>query len=221
MNKKDRIDLLYLTNQNLVDKYNEKITEKDIDKHLKQDILFYRKRILNVTKDLLRENSVNPTIDSIFLEYTQELINYFKFIDKKDILQDEYKDLKEKKKKQVDTNFKLSESDKIMSRETKKTIKTIKDCIPIIVKSRPQKKRNYPKKKDINIKDPKFRIKGLGKEKSNQFICPEKQNIVKENLKKNTIKNESIKQKKDAIPKKRKVKKEKKQLNLVAEILGK
>ena len=48
MNKKDRIDLLYLTNQNLVDKYNEKITKKDINEHLKQDILFYRKRILNV-----------------------------------------------------------------------------------------------------------------------------------------------------------------------------
>ena len=221
MNKKDRIDLLYLTNQNLVDKYNEKINEKDINQHLKQDIFFYRKRILNITKDLLRENSINPNIDSIFLEYAQELVKYFKFIDKKDILQDEYKDLKEKKKKLVNTNFKLSESDKIMSRETKKTIKTIKDCIPIIVKSRPQKKRNYPKKKNINIKDPKFRIKGLEKEKSNQFICPEKQNIVKENLKKNTIKNEIIKQKKNDIPKKRKAKKEKKQFDLVAEILGK
>ena len=220
MNQKDRIDLLYLTNQNFADKYNKKIT-KNTNQNLKQDIFFYRKRILNVTKDLLREKSINKTIDSVFLEYAQELINYFKFIDKKDILQEEYKDLKEKKKKQVNTDFKLNESDKIMSRETKKTIKTIKDCIPIIVKSRPQKKKNYPKKKDINIKDPKFRIKGLEKEKSNQIICPEKQNIIKENLKKNTVKSKPIKQKKDVIPKKRKAKKEKKQLNLVAEILGK
>ena len=93
MNKKDQIDLLYLTNQNFIDKYNQKLDENKT--YNKEEIRFYRKRILSTTKDLLRENSINSDIDNSFLNYAQELIKYYKFIDKKDILQEEYKDLKE------------------------------------------------------------------------------------------------------------------------------
>ena len=225
MSKSNRIDLLYLTNQNFIDKYNQKKTTLDENETLDEDIAFYRKRILNTTKDLLRKNSVNSTVDSSFIEYCSELIKYFKFIDKKDVLQEEYKDLKEKKQTQVDHNFNLSENDKIMSKETKKTIRTIKDCIPIKVKTKPKQKRTYPKKKNFNIKDEKFRIKGLEKEKSNQFICPVNQN-KKELLKKFAKQNENIKQKKPNKKRNTKQKKEeeliqKEQDDLIALILGK
>ena len=235
MNKKNQIDLLYLTNQNYVDKYNQKKTSLDQNETLTKDIAFYRKRILNTTKDLLRKNSINNTVDSCFVEYCSELIKYFKFIDKKDILQEEYKNLKEKKKKKVDKNFTLMDNDKIMSRETKKTIRTIKDCLPINIKSKPKKKRTYPKKKEININDPKFRIKGLEKEKSNQFICPvnlnEKKLLKKFTKQKENIthKKENIEHKKENIEhkknltKKQEKKKKNKQKNddLIAAILGK
>ena len=39
-----------------------------------------------------------------------------------------------------------------MSKETKKTIRTIKDCIPIKVKTKPKQKRTYPKKKILILK---------------------------------------------------------------------
>ena len=101
MSKSNRIDLLYLTNQNFIDKYNQKTNILDENETLDEDIAFYRKRILNTTKDLLRKNSINSTVDSSFIEYCSELIKYFKFIDKKDILQEEYKDLKEKEQTKV------------------------------------------------------------------------------------------------------------------------
>ncbi len=234
MNKKNQIDLLYLTNQNFIDKYNQKKTNT-LNDQLQEDIMFYRKRILNTTKHLLRKQSINSTVDSSFIEYCDELIKYFKFIDKKDIIQEEYKNLKDKKKKPVNVNFQLTENDKIMSKETKKTIRTIKDCIPIQVKSKPKKKRTYPKKKDINIKEEKFRIKGLEKEKSKQFICPENQNKKellkkftkkqnkKELLKKDEKQNKNIKQnKKSDTIKKEDIKiKQPKNDDLIAAILGK
>ena len=214
MIKNDSIDLLYLTNQSFVDKYNQKIGTSVHTVTLKKDILFYRKRILQTTKDLLRDNSINSNVDSSFYQYVQELIKYYKFIDKKDIIQEEYKNLKEKPKKEVNTNFKLSENNKIMSRETKKHIKTIKDYIPIVVRTKKKKKRTYPKKKEIDIKDPIFRIKGLEKEKSKQFICPEKQKKEQE---------EGLQKKEQKNKKKEKSGKleNKKEVDLVAAILGK
>ena len=224
MSKSNQIDLLYLTNQNFIDKYNQKQSSLSENETLNEDIAFYRKRILNTTKELLRKNSVNSTVDSSFIEYCSELIKYFKFKDKKDVLQEEYKDLKEKKQTKVDHNFNLSDKDKIMSNETKKTIRTIKDCIPLKVKTKPKQKRKYPKKKNVNIKDEKFRIKGLEKEKSKQFICPVNQN-KKEVQKKFTKQNENIKQKKQNKKRNTKQKKEeeliqKEQDDLIALILG-
>ena len=224
MSKSNQIDLLYLTNQNFIDKYNQKKSSLSENETLNEDIAFYRKRILNTTKELLRKKSVNSTVDSSFIEYCSELIKYFKFKDKKDVLQEEYKDLKEKTQTKVNDNFNLSENDKIMSKETKKTIRTIKDCIPIKVKTKPKQKRTYPKKKNVNIKDEKFRIKGLEKEKSNQFICPVNQN-KKEVQKKFTKQNENIKQKKQNKKRNTKQKKEeeliqKEQDDLIALILG-
>ena len=160
------------------------------------------------TKELLRNNSVNICVDSSFNSYCNELIKYFKFQDKKDMIQEEYKNLKEKEAKPLAVDFKLSEKNQIMARETKKHIKTIKDCIPLVVKNTKKKKVKYPKKKDINIKDPKFRIKGLEKEKSKQFICPKEKHIKEKNLKKEKhIKNNTVKQ-------------ENEKLNIVNQILN-
>ena len=194
MDSKDKTDLLYLTNQNFIDKYNTKqniVNESNLD-----EIQFYRKRILHTTKELLRNNSVNICVDNSFNSYCNELIKYYKFQDKKDMIQEEYKNLKEKEKRPLTVDFKLSEKNQIMARETKKHIKTIKDCIPLVIKNTKKKKVKYPKKKDINIKDPKFRIKGLEKEKSKQFICPKEKHIKERNLEKERpIKKDTIKPK--------------------------
>jgi len=232
MNSKDNVDLLYLTNQSFVDKYNQKINTLS-NNTVKEDIHFYRKRILQSTKDLLRDNSINSTVDGSFYQYVQELIKNYKFIDKKDILQEEYKNLKEKPRKKVNTDFKLNENNKIMSRVTKKQIKTIKDYIPIIVKKKKNKKRTYPKKKEIDMKDPKFRIKGLKKEKSKQIICHEKQKKEKRDSLQKKEKQDSLqkkekqdslqKRKQDSLQKKEKQSKKagKKEKDLIATILGK
>jgi len=159
LSKNNQIDLLYLTNPNLKIKYNKQV-EKLIDE---DDIKFYRKRILQTTKDYLRGNKVNKSIDSAFEEYANQLIKHYKFIDKKEMIQKEYKNLPKKEKKKM-TNFKLLEKNKLMMKSKKKIKQTLEDFIPIVVKERKIKKLVIPKQINFDLKNPKNRKKSLEKE---------------------------------------------------------
>ena len=68
ISKNTQIDLLYLTNPNFKLKYN-----KEVNKIVsEEDIKFYRKRILQDTKDQLRGNVINENINNIFQQYTND-----------------------------------------------------------------------------------------------------------------------------------------------------
>ena len=66
-----------------------------------EDIKFYRKRILQTTKNYLRLNRINSEVDSAFENYAEQLIKHFKFIDKKEMVQKEYENLPKKKNKKI------------------------------------------------------------------------------------------------------------------------
>ena len=175
ISQNNRIDLLYLTNPNFKNKYNKQLMKRVND----EDIKFYRKRILQDTKDLLRGNKLGEEVNAVFDKYCGKLIDYYKFIDKKTIIQEEYKDLPIKKEK-VNENFKLEiENEKLMNKPDV-VKKTIKDFIPIVVKERKKKKMILPKQKNFDLKNPKNRQK----EKSNQFISNDKNKKKKEKNKK-------------------------------------
>ena len=214
MNSNEKIDLLYLTNQNFIDKYNQKKNLDCVSEQLKSEITFYRKRILQETKNLLRGNSININVNESFLSFSSELIKYFKFIDKKELIEKEYEGLEHKEKKHCDTNFNISDQNVIMTRKTQPTIKTIENCIPLkITSTKKQHKIKYPEKKQFNLLDPKFREKGLKKEKSKQNICLEDTKPKKEKHIK--------KHKKDTKNKKARKEKKQKSVNLVEDLLKK
>ena len=159
MENNSTIDLLYLTNPNHKLKYN--IKSESVNK---DDIKFYRKRILMTTKEYLREKTINEGIDNAFYNYASELIKYYKFIDKKDIIQKEYNNVKVRTKtltKKELENFKVMEKNKLMMKRKEDTKKTIKDFIPIVVKEKKKKKMIIPKQKNFNIKTNEFRKKGI------------------------------------------------------------
>ena len=66
-----------------------------------------------------------------------------------------------KKKSSPATNFKLMNQNKLMMRDKKNTVKTIKDFLPIVVKEKTKKKMVIPKQKNYNIKNPILRSKGV------------------------------------------------------------
>ena len=111
------------------------------------------------------------TITASFENYAQHLIDHYKFIDKKDIVQKEYNDIKEKKKKPV-KNFKLMENNELIMKTKENTVKTIKDYLPIVVKEKKKKKMVIPKQKKYDIKNPDLRLKGV--KKKNKKIKPVK-----------------------------------------------
>ena len=157
ISKNQKLDLLYLTNPNIMHKYSKTQEINSIDK---DELKFYRKRILMLTKDYLRGNKESNTLDNVFNSYANNVISYFKFIDKKEIIQEDYKDIKQKKQK-VDKSFKLTDENKKMMKQAKIETKTIKDFLPIVTREKPKKKIVIPKKKKFDIKNEKFRTKGL------------------------------------------------------------
>lgn len=154
-----QMDLLYLTNGRM--KHRIDNLEKVLNK---ADLKFYRKRILQETKNYLRNGNLEPSIDKAFENYADKLIEYYKFIDKKEMIQKEYKDIKEQKKIKV-TELDILEENKKMMKGVEPPVKTIKDFVNVVAE-KSKKKRVIPKLRKYNLKKDELRIKGLKKEKS-------------------------------------------------------
>ena len=153
-----QMDLLYLTNGRMRSRI------ENLDGVNKEDLRFYRKRILQQTKDYLREGRLEGSIDRAFDNYADKLIEYYKFIDKKEIIQKDYEDIVSSPKKELKKLDIKEENMKIM-RDVEPTVKTIKDFINVIT-DKPKKKKIIPKVKEFNLRRDELRIKGLKKEKS-------------------------------------------------------
>ena len=180
LSKNNQVDLLYLTNPNFKIKYNKEKVRLIND----EDIKFYRKRILQDTKEELRGNTTTIDITNAFEHFAMELINYYKFIDKKKLIQEEYKNLPKKKKSKKPEEFKLLEENELIMKKTEMIKKTIKDFIPIVVKERSYRKMIIPQLKKYDLKN----IKNREKEKSNQIISNVEKNKKKQSAKKKSQK---------------------------------
>lgn len=153
------MDLLYLTNGRIRNKM------ENLDKGVnKEDLKFYRKRILQQTKNYLREGRLENSIDRAFDNYADKLIEYYKFIDKKEIIQKEYENMEENSSKEI-KDINMLEENKKMMKEVEAPVKTIKDFVNVVAE-KPKKRRVIPKLKKYDLKKEELRIKGLKKEKS-------------------------------------------------------
>jgi hypothetical protein len=155
---------------------------------LKNDILFYRKRIFQITKDCLKFKQTDSNVQKAFDAFAKEIIAHLKFEDKKDIIQDIYKDLdnvgqtdtqtpqentKQQKTKngltpieeeQIQTNIN-NPDDLIMNLPEVKT-KTIDECLNIkTIKTQSKEIQIIPQQKKINLREKHLRTKGVKKKK--------------------------------------------------------
>ena len=155
------LDLIYFTNTSTFKKINTKKYKEKEDEYDK-NLRFYRKRILQITKNLLRGEEENEDIKRLFKNYSWELIEHFKFLDKKEILQKDYEDLGENKKCVV-KDFELENQNKLMMREKKDAEKkTIESFIDVKIKNKKETTKPYiPKKKVINITLEEYKNKGV------------------------------------------------------------
>lgn len=189
----NEFDLMYLTNNLDYKKVKNKILEPE----LYDDVKFYRKRIEKQIENLLNGQNVENQIDNCFKRYLFLSVQHFKFIDKRDIIQKEYEDIKEKKQPQ--RGFDLKKMDKMLEKK-KQTNGKITDSLDIKIHYKNERKIILPQKKVINLKDEGFKTKGLEKKECEVIIS------INDIQKKNKEKNKTEKKKNKA----EKIKKEKK-----------
>ena len=157
------IDLQYLTNPDQLTKLMQK---KDLQQIPHNDLDFYKKRIFQLTKDMLRGEKINTKVNKVFVNYAQICIDHFKFMDKMELIQNDYKDIKPSVNKK--NTFNMKNSNSVMLRKKKPYRPRITDNIKI-KSTRINTPPVIPKTRNFNLKDPRFREKGLKKKNINDI----------------------------------------------------
>lgn len=174
MNKDE--ELCYLMNPTLYDKY-KKLSSNEQDVQFIEEKKFYRKRILQKSKDcarfqIFKDVEIPPKqILTAYNEFAKICISHFKSEDENEFYQNEYNDI-EKPSCLSDLyeggpdpiNMKNLDTELLANIPTKKVV-TMEDFVTK-TKTKPQKKLVPPKQKNVNVKDEKYRTKGLKKNKS-------------------------------------------------------
>jgi hypothetical protein len=175
MDKLNDINLLSL--QYLTNKY---VSKKNIDtnglkKNKTTDINFYKKRIMNETKNMLKKQYASDHLKYIFNSYISVLIDYFKAIDTRDIIQETYIDTDNTNTTiPIDTNIDIDANTDIIldpnatinmqnerlfnTGDNKNKIITLDN---FVISKKPKYVINYPIVKDVNLKDISLKIKGI------------------------------------------------------------
>lgn len=167
----------YLMNSNYQSKFITKQEEPMLKEQFKKDLKFYKKRIYDITKKLLKHDKINNTVSNAFEEYCKILIEHFKITDTKDIIQQDYKQQKnvsflldetnEKIDDNTNTNIANEDFNNLIMKKNNKNI-TIENSMNIKKNKKINKPQFIPKQKNINLKDNQLKYKGLQKEKYKQ-----------------------------------------------------
>lgn len=160
----NQINLDYLMNTNQLKNHLEKTKTSTASR---KDKKFYRKRIMNLTKDLLiykdLEEPLLPDVKGAFENYVKICIDYFKTLDECDIIQEDYSELVE-----LDTllssnkNLSLDDANNLLMRSVKIT------SLDKLVKRTILKKEDVimPIQKEINLNEPYLKNKGICQKKN-------------------------------------------------------
>ena len=165
------------------DTYKKYVATKKKSVVNKKDQKFYRRRILSLTKELLYHEEAaekqttppaptttlthDPTIVSLFQIYSKACIEYFKSLDKNDIIQEDYSTLThEPAEMNVEDIKTQAEIDQLFMRSIHVKEPTTLDKFVKRSTTAPKENPILPKQKDINLRDPALKNKGIRKKKN-------------------------------------------------------
>jgi hypothetical protein len=158
------------------DTYKKYVVTKKKSVVNKKDQKFYRRRILSLTKELLypeetteKPNTTanNPNIVGLFQIYSKACIEYFKTLDKNDIIQEDYSSLTSETAEMSAEDIKTqAEIDQLFMRSIHVKEPTTLDKFVKRSTTAPKEDTILPKQKDINLRDPALKNKGIRKKKN-------------------------------------------------------
>ena len=171
----NQASLDYLINTKQYKNHLISFTENTLNKKInKKDKRFYRRRILNLTKELLsKEESeivISPDIKYAFDNLVKTCVNYFKILDRNDIIQEDYNEFDDEIKEENDEiseslQFLKEENEKLLMRSVKMSNNSLDNFIKIKM-TKQAEELIIPQQKEINLKDPILKIKGITKKKN-------------------------------------------------------
>ena len=190
-NSTSSIDLMYLTNINNISK-----SPTDFNKVDRKDVEFYKKRIFQLCKDLLRGKKENSGINDAFDEFCLTAIDHFKMLDRSEIIQNEYKNLNLSSLPNQNLSTKILEEnpDELIFKKIEKNNDNTMDKFVIKNIIKKEDSMVIPTKKNLNLKDVKYQEKDIevkskssavamkNKKKKNKKIlnAKQKQNPIKQ-----------------------------------------
>jgi len=164
------------------DTYKKYVATKKKSVVNKKDQKFYRRRILSLTKEMLypeeaAEKTTTPTttptmtqdpnIVGLFQIYSKACIEYFKTLDKNDIIQEDYSTLTPETTEMSAEDIKTqAEIDQLFMRSIHVKEPTTLDKFVKRSTTAPKEDPILPKQKDINLRDPALKNKGIRKKKN-------------------------------------------------------
>ena len=168
------------------DTYKKYVATKKKSVVNKKDQKFYRRRILSLTKELLypeeaaekpttttpptttpTTTTTDPNIVGLFQIYSKECIEYFKTLDKNDIIQEDYSSLTPETAEMSAEDIKTqAEIDQQFMRSIHVKEPTTLDKFVKRSTTAPKEAPILPKQKDINLRDPALKNKGIRKKKN-------------------------------------------------------
>ena len=121
---------------------------------------FYKKRIICASREMFKENTYPKYLQALHSEYTKYIVEYLKLIDRKDILQEEYNNLPSKSKNKINMNTSVGEAN-----EELYNIKVQESTLDTFITKKNTNKKviNPPRRKNINLKNPILKTKGVKK----------------------------------------------------------
>jgi hypothetical protein len=153
--------------------HNKHFRSKKIEEKNKEEIKFYRKRTFYLFKEIISGNTPEDLLLDVKYAYDNFInstVNYFKTIDKNDIIQAEYNDidnlLLNSNNNIIDLSFNLTdniEADNLLLRSVKINLHTLDKYV---IRTKINKIKDniiLPKQREINLKSYDLKTKGLKK----------------------------------------------------------
>ena len=167
INKVDEITLTYLVNRGAFAKYMHPIRESILKRQAK-DRRFYRKRIVDTTKNLLvpkTDTDFPADLKRLFDAYCAACVDYYKGSDTCDILQEDYDGLASEEP----ADDCIQSNQETFTESNASLMRTIHNkelnCLERLVKRVSLKTSTVgpaiPLLKNVNLKDPILRVKGI------------------------------------------------------------
>jgi len=172
----NNITLTYFLNKNQYPEILEQ-NKKGIDDELKHDKQFYRRRIIELTKNAFKREIEDIPLRNHFNCYIKSCIAYLKFNDKQEIIQDEYKNLNmnsgnnsvcDKTSTNIDDDDEYIDCDYLMKRPD--VVKKV-TLDGFVVTNKKEEIKPFPKKQNIRKKKKKNKEQ---KDKKDKKECDEK-----------------------------------------------